>query len=709
MSEEIKIIDNNCIIKAFENNPISILKENSNNKNLYYFKGTDIAKALNIINIRQSIINYDDDERVVRKVYDPYGTLQDTIFLTSQGVYRLLYNSKKELAKKFRKWTGNILDDIIFNESKELKRQLEEKNKELESTKKQLETKTKLKVKKWYQEEPGHIIYGYKSNEQDKDSIITIGKTKNVKKRESSYMTCNQSGVMFYAKRCYNCDLAEKVIHHILDKYREESNKEWFNISEELTIYVIDIVCGFLDTFIDCSEKLPEFKIKEFFDNLPIEKCKDINNTKYVNDTEKLIKENLVKENLVDELLEQDKFIEDKTEKSSKYMGVLFYVSRQNWLASKTFNKKEYKLGYYETELEAAKAYNDYVSYLNCSFNKNYKLNKIENYKSIPRNIPEENKQIDRTSEFLGVHYDNLKKYYSVSIYFNKKQFYLGCNHSEVECAKLYNQQALYYNNTYNTNYELNNISEYKTVAKDVYSENQERIIKNKCSKWIGVSTTKKGNFRSYLKYNNKQQWLGEFELEIDAAKVYNDYASYLNNEFNENYILNNIPNYINNPKNIPEIKKKIKNDKKITKYTGVTYNSLKKLYFAQINFNNRRYPLGYNKDEIECGKLYNQQALYFNEKFGTEYELNNIENYITIAKNINEEYENNKNNNKSSKYHGVNKLPDGRYIALLVFNNKQIKLGKFLDEIDAAKAYNKKAIELNKDFNKNYKINLNL
>ena len=61
-------------------------------------------------------------------MYDPHGTLQDTIFLTSQGVYRLLYNSKKEIAKKFRKWAGNILDDIIFNESKELQKQLENQN-----------------------------------------------------------------------------------------------------------------------------------------------------------------------------------------------------------------------------------------------------------------------------------------------------------------------------------------------------------------------------------------------------------------------------------------------------------------------------------------------------------------------------------------------------------------------------------------------------
>ncbi len=135
---EFKTSDNNSIVKAFENNPISILQENNNNKKNYYFKASDIAKALNISQIRSSIQNFDEDEKVVRKVDDLRGCVQDTTFLTSQGVYRLLYNSKKEAAKKFRKWAGNILDDIIFNESTELKRQLEQHKKLLIENKQEL-------------------------------------------------------------------------------------------------------------------------------------------------------------------------------------------------------------------------------------------------------------------------------------------------------------------------------------------------------------------------------------------------------------------------------------------------------------------------------------------------------------------------------------------------------------------------------------------
>jgi prophage antirepressor-like protein len=89
MIEEIKE-DNNCIVKAFENNPISILHEEINNKKEYYFKATDIAKVLCISQIRSSIQNFDDDEKVVRKVDDLRGVAQDTSFLTSRGVYRLL-------------------------------------------------------------------------------------------------------------------------------------------------------------------------------------------------------------------------------------------------------------------------------------------------------------------------------------------------------------------------------------------------------------------------------------------------------------------------------------------------------------------------------------------------------------------------------------------------------------------------------------------
>jgi prophage antirepressor-like protein len=96
MNEIIKE-DNNCIVKAFENNPIAIITEEIDNKKIYCFTASDIGKALHLTNIRASIQNYDEDEQVVRKAYDLRGCEQDTTFLTSQGVYRLLYNFQYQL------------------------------------------------------------------------------------------------------------------------------------------------------------------------------------------------------------------------------------------------------------------------------------------------------------------------------------------------------------------------------------------------------------------------------------------------------------------------------------------------------------------------------------------------------------------------------------------------------------------------------------
>jgi len=257
MLEEIKT-DNNCIIKAFENNPISIIKENVDNKKLYCFKANDIAKVLDILNIRQSIQNYDEDERVVRKVYDPYGTLQDTIFLTSRGVYRLLYNSKKEIAKKFRKWASDILDDIIFNQSKELQRQLQEKDNKLqllELQNQEKDVKINLMTRKTNKFELGESVYIFHSTFNDDDKQIDlykVGRTKNANLRDSIHKTASYKGILLQV-RCVDCVLLERVVHFLLNKYRCANRREWFNCSYDIVKRCIYYAKALLENEIDLS------------------------------------------------------------------------------------------------------------------------------------------------------------------------------------------------------------------------------------------------------------------------------------------------------------------------------------------------------------------------------------------------------------------------------------------------------------------------
>jgi len=256
MIEEIKT-DNNCIVKAFENNPISILEEDLDNKRVYYFKASDVGKVLNLSNIRVSIQNYDEDEQVVRKAYDLRGCEQDTIFLTSRGVYRLLYSSKKEIAKKFRKWASDILDDIIFNESNELKNQLIEKDNKLKEQDQLIKTlENKPETEGFYKN--NGFIYILKDNANI--CHYKIGLSENPSKRINDLNGGSSTNSLELIKtfKTKNTILSEKLIHTVLIPHKIKKQKEWFYISNE------KLLCYFIKTIEECIG----FSNKHTFDNI---------------------------------------------------------------------------------------------------------------------------------------------------------------------------------------------------------------------------------------------------------------------------------------------------------------------------------------------------------------------------------------------------------------------------------------------------------
>jgi prophage antirepressor-like protein len=530
MNEEI-IEDNNCIVKAFENNPISILTEEIDNKKIYCFKASDIGKALNIVNIRTSIMNFDGDEVVVRTTYDTIKRNQEILFLTSQGVYRLLYNSKKEIAKKFRKWAGNILDDIIFNESAELKRQLEEKETLLEESSKlllqqkeqieQFENKPDLEG---FSRKSGYI---YIIEDTTKPGHKKIGSC-NFDRIDLRVIQMNVASSTYSLKRIikfetFDVKLVEEMIHSALQFFKIKGRKEWFYIKNEFELaYTINIIKK-------CIEFSKQFDVKDY-NNLK-ELNKELNISNELLDIKKEIKKNN------DKIKENAQQMKNKT---GNYKGIYWKEDKKKWTANL---KKDYNnifLGYYETELDGAKAYNDYATFLNQNENTHYSLNEIEDYINIPRDIPNEKQEKEKSSNYIGVSYWKQRKYFVVSIKLNSKTYNLGHNDNEIECAKLYNQQALYFNETLASTYELNIIPDYITISKNIIKEIQNSKQLNKTSKYIGVSFNKQTKkYKATVVYNKKQIHIGFFENELDAAKAYNTKAEELNKEFNKKYNLN--------------------------------------------------------------------------------------------------------------------------------------------------------------------------
>ena len=232
--------------------------------------------------------------------------------------------------------------------------------------------------------------------------------------------------------------------------------------------------------------------------------------------------------------------------------------------------------------------------------------------------------------------------------------------------------------------------------------------MKNKTGQYKGVFWCKeKQKWRSALKIHYKEIFLGYFETEMEGATVYNDYALYLNNTQNTNYSLNTLQDYIPNPRDIPLENDEKNSQSKSSKYHGVSYYTQRNYFTASIKYKTKTYNLGSNNSEIECAKLYNQQALYYNNKYNTNYPLNEIPNYITFPNNVFDEIQKRKQNKKSSRYHGVTFCKNrNKFRSVLVYNKRQVHCGFFDNEIDAVVAYNKRAKDLNDNNNCSYPIN---
>ena len=78
-----------------------------------WFVAKDICDALEIKNSRDALRkSLDDDERGTAKVYTPGGP-QEMATVSESGFYSIVFASRKDEAKKFRKWvTSEVLPQI---------------------------------------------------------------------------------------------------------------------------------------------------------------------------------------------------------------------------------------------------------------------------------------------------------------------------------------------------------------------------------------------------------------------------------------------------------------------------------------------------------------------------------------------------------------------------------------------------------------------
>lgn len=92
----------------FENLPVRATSRNGE----IWFVAADVCAALEITNPRHAVSRLDDDEKGVITV-DTLGGPQETVIISESGLYSLTLTSRKEEAKRFKRWiTHEVLPAI---------------------------------------------------------------------------------------------------------------------------------------------------------------------------------------------------------------------------------------------------------------------------------------------------------------------------------------------------------------------------------------------------------------------------------------------------------------------------------------------------------------------------------------------------------------------------------------------------------------------
>ncbi len=242
--------------------------------NQIWFKLKDILKLLGYTNLKKALYSsFIDDKNKKKysslKVYPSRGTpvmnLQpNAIFIDESGLYKLLTNSKKDLAEKFR---NDVFSNILPSIRKTGKYNIEDKNKIKELNKEIIDLKNNQRNIKY---PTGKAIYVIKKI-TNKKKYYKLGYTKDLNKRLKVYNTANPNKILYKYYCLIEDDSIDKCIKNVFKNKEFIKNKEYYVTNLKEIINVINkcdkriktICCGYC---LKCNK----------LDNIIVHKCKHV-------------------------------------------------------------------------------------------------------------------------------------------------------------------------------------------------------------------------------------------------------------------------------------------------------------------------------------------------------------------------------------------------------------------------------------------------
>jgi hypothetical protein len=121
-------------------------------------------------------------------------------------------------------------------------------------------------------------------------------------------------------------------------------------------------------------------------------------------------------------------------------------------------------------------------------------------------------KNENTSSNYIGVSFIQSQNLYRATIRFNRNGVIIGHFKEEIHAAVAYNIKAF---ELYKNEAKLNNILNWQTID----------ITKKITSKYFGVSFKKKPQkWESSVYFNNKNNYIGSYKTELEAAEAYNKF-----------------------------------------------------------------------------------------------------------------------------------------------------------------------------------------
>ncbi|KAJ3065722.1 hypothetical protein HK102_007828 [Quaeritorhiza haematococci] len=231
------------------------------------FKAVDVAAILGIGNVRETLRDYDEDEKVTVS-YTDSPRAHGVNYLTEVGLYRIILASRKPFAKQFKKWVCSVIKEIRLTGQYQLQKQVEDREAKLlefqqekeaiearakEAEAKAAELEERIKTKKYEAVTRDQFVYAMKESAELHNNKHKIGKTSNISNRKSNFQTSHASRVeIVHQVSTSNAHVIEQVVHSLLQRYHH--GKEFFNCEITHSINLMDFTSAVYDTLKGCYE-----------------------------------------------------------------------------------------------------------------------------------------------------------------------------------------------------------------------------------------------------------------------------------------------------------------------------------------------------------------------------------------------------------------------------------------------------------------------